>query len=398
MVREVSWSNIRDKLNIGHFDAAAHLIALGRSPRASDFGHIKVPMMAAVQLGGERQRHHVLPACTRLCARRPRVTSSILMVSAQALARVVAAHKAGREEPLTFGMTFPFSTHNYHLRFCGSGGGRCRPGRGRCCVAGAAAALHGGEPAEPAGGRVLRRRAVESGRGRSRHRSHLHFSRRSLRASPSPPRPAPALCRREPRHRAAPHPRASARGGSSSSRQATAKRSRLCSRRRTPSESHAQAIRRTRDPRSPPPAPTAPTPAHPPGRRPRARRARIRRRAGPALCHNGALGTGAAVARAAGRRQGGVPARPLRCLLMAGPSVIEASADGVSAICRTKVRSRRHRGASRGLEHQARIVWGRASHRVEDMLFGIMPCQRHRGMSLEPQNWPTIFPPRRGTP
>ena len=27
---------------------------------------------------------------------------------------------------------------------------------------------------------------------------------------------------------------------------------------------------------------------------------------------------------------------------------------------------------------------------VEDMLFGIMPCQRHRGMLPEPQNWPTI--------
>ena len=27
LVREVSWSNVRDKLNIGHFDPAAHLIA-----------------------------------------------------------------------------------------------------------------------------------------------------------------------------------------------------------------------------------------------------------------------------------------------------------------------------------------------------------------------------------
>jgi NitT/TauT family transport system ATP-binding protein len=45
------------------------------------------------------------------------------MVSARALARVVAQRKAKGEEPLTFGMTFPFSTHNYHLRFWMAAGG-----------------------------------------------------------------------------------------------------------------------------------------------------------------------------------------------------------------------------------------------------------------------------------
>jgi len=34
LVREVSWSNVRDKLNIGIFDAA-HLLARWQSPRAS---------------------------------------------------------------------------------------------------------------------------------------------------------------------------------------------------------------------------------------------------------------------------------------------------------------------------------------------------------------------------
>ena len=45
------------------------------------------------------------------------------MVTAKALARVVAQRKARGEEPLTFGMTFPFSTHNYHLRFWMAAGG-----------------------------------------------------------------------------------------------------------------------------------------------------------------------------------------------------------------------------------------------------------------------------------
>jgi NitT/TauT family transport system ATP-binding protein len=45
------------------------------------------------------------------------------MVSARALKRVVDARKAKSEAPLAFGMTFPFSTHNYHIRFWMAAGG-----------------------------------------------------------------------------------------------------------------------------------------------------------------------------------------------------------------------------------------------------------------------------------
>src|SRR5262249_60098724 len=45
------------------------------------------------------------------------------MVTARALANIVAARRRRGEEPLTFGMTFPFSTHNYHLRFWMAAGG-----------------------------------------------------------------------------------------------------------------------------------------------------------------------------------------------------------------------------------------------------------------------------------
>jgi NitT/TauT family transport system ATP-binding protein len=45
------------------------------------------------------------------------------MATAQALARVVAVRRKGGAEPLTFGMTFPFSTHNYQLRFWMAAGG-----------------------------------------------------------------------------------------------------------------------------------------------------------------------------------------------------------------------------------------------------------------------------------
>ncbi len=45
------------------------------------------------------------------------------MVTALALSRVVAARRNSGTEPLTFGMTFPFSTHNYQLRFWMAAGG-----------------------------------------------------------------------------------------------------------------------------------------------------------------------------------------------------------------------------------------------------------------------------------
>jgi NitT/TauT family transport system ATP-binding protein len=45
------------------------------------------------------------------------------MASAHALAHVIAARKVRGLEPLTFGMTFPFSNHNYQLRFWMAAGG-----------------------------------------------------------------------------------------------------------------------------------------------------------------------------------------------------------------------------------------------------------------------------------
>jgi ABC-type nitrate/sulfonate/bicarbonate transport system substrate-binding protein len=168
LVREVSWSNIRDKLNIGLFDAA-HLIAPVAIASSLGIGHVKVPIVAPFGLGVNGNAITVSPALygaiaaaaaalaseasgqrghsqVRAPDTRPEPGSSaraalaseasgqrghsevhgnILdpMVSARALARVVAGRKATGEEPLTFGMTFPFSTHNYHLRFWMAAGG-----------------------------------------------------------------------------------------------------------------------------------------------------------------------------------------------------------------------------------------------------------------------------------
>ena len=122
LVREVSWSNIRDKLNIGLFDAA-HLIAPVAIASSLGLGHVKVPIVAPFGLGVNGNAITVSPALYQALA--AAADGDILdpMVTAKALARVVAQRKARGAEPLTFGMTFPFSTHNYHLRFWMAAGG-----------------------------------------------------------------------------------------------------------------------------------------------------------------------------------------------------------------------------------------------------------------------------------
>jgi ABC-type nitrate/sulfonate/bicarbonate transport system substrate-binding protein len=122
LIREVSWSNIRDKLNIGLFDAA-HLIAPVAIASSLGLGHIKVPIVAPFGLGVNGNAITVSP--TLHAALRDAADGNMRdpMVTAIALSKVVAARKAKGQEPLTFGMTFPFSTHNYHLRFWMAAGG-----------------------------------------------------------------------------------------------------------------------------------------------------------------------------------------------------------------------------------------------------------------------------------
>ena len=61
LVREVSWSNVRDKLNIGLFDAA-HLIAPVAIASSLGLGHIKVPIVAPFGLGVNGNAITVSPA------------------------------------------------------------------------------------------------------------------------------------------------------------------------------------------------------------------------------------------------------------------------------------------------------------------------------------------------
>src|SRR5258705_10427459 len=122
LVREVSWSNVRDKLNIGLFDAA-HLLAPVAIASSLGLGHVKVPIAAPFNLGLNGNAITVSPALHADIMNEISGDPFDPMATALGLARVVAKRRKSGAEPLTFGMTFPFSTHNYQLRFWMAAGG-----------------------------------------------------------------------------------------------------------------------------------------------------------------------------------------------------------------------------------------------------------------------------------
>src|SRR5262245_64512649 len=87
LIREVSWSNVRDKLNIGLFDAA-HLLAPVAIASSLGIGHIKVPILAPFNLGLNGNAITVSPALYAALADGAAGDLADPMVSARALARV----------------------------------------------------------------------------------------------------------------------------------------------------------------------------------------------------------------------------------------------------------------------------------------------------------------------
>lgn len=122
LAREVSWSNVRDKLNIGMFDAA-HLLAPMAIASSLGLNCAKVPIITPFSLAMNGNAITVSPT---LYAELQTVADGDLAdpaSSARALARVARRRKESGAELMTFGMTFPFSSHNYLLRHWMASGG-----------------------------------------------------------------------------------------------------------------------------------------------------------------------------------------------------------------------------------------------------------------------------------
>ena len=115
LIREVSWANIRDKLILGHFDAA-HMLAPFVIATSLGLGHVRVPLIApfALNLNGNAitLSNELFLEMVTVLGRAPEGP----IETSKALARIVAKRRETGGAPLAFGMVFPFSTHSYLLR------------------------------------------------------------------------------------------------------------------------------------------------------------------------------------------------------------------------------------------------------------------------------------------
>jgi ABC-type nitrate/sulfonate/bicarbonate transport system substrate-binding protein len=122
LVQEVSWSNIRDRLSIGQYQAA-HLLAPMALAATLGLRQMKRPTIAALNLAMNGNAITISPKLYERLASVAQGDLSDPSVSARALKTVINLRENRGEEPFTFGMTFPFSTHNYQLRFWMAEGG-----------------------------------------------------------------------------------------------------------------------------------------------------------------------------------------------------------------------------------------------------------------------------------
>jgi NitT/TauT family transport system ATP-binding protein len=123
LVKDVSWANVRDRLAFRQFDIAhmlspmpvASMLGLGSNPS---------PTITPFSLG---RGGNAITLSTRLYERmREKAELPIgasALDNAQALAGALADMRARGEPTPTFGMTYPFSSHNYEFRYWLAAGG-----------------------------------------------------------------------------------------------------------------------------------------------------------------------------------------------------------------------------------------------------------------------------------
>ena len=123
LIRDVSWANIRDRLAFRQFDVAhmlapmpvASMLGLGSnpSPTFTPFALGRGGNAITLSIGLYRD----MQAAAGLAGAEDALTN------ARALKRLIDMRKRNGDKPLVFGMTYPFSSHNYEFRYwLGAGG------------------------------------------------------------------------------------------------------------------------------------------------------------------------------------------------------------------------------------------------------------------------------------
>ncbi len=117
LVRDVSWSNIRDRLAFRQFDAA-HLLGPMAIASQLGLGSNPYPVIAPFSLGlGGNAVTLSLRLFEAMREAAGEADRDEPAAHARALARVVRRRAAAGLPPLTFGVTYPFSSHKYEFRF-----------------------------------------------------------------------------------------------------------------------------------------------------------------------------------------------------------------------------------------------------------------------------------------
>jgi NitT/TauT family transport system ATP-binding protein len=116
LVRETSWANIRDRIVVGHFDAA-HMLGPMAIASTLGIGHLKVPMAAPLSLGLGGNAITVSNALWQAMSAAGAELGCDARTQGEALSKVVRARERSHKAPLTFAMVYPFSAHNYELRY-----------------------------------------------------------------------------------------------------------------------------------------------------------------------------------------------------------------------------------------------------------------------------------------
>lgn len=114
--REASWANIRDKVCVGALDGA-HMLAGMPIATTLGLGFYKKPMMTAFSMN---LNGNAVTVSNRLYQQLLEIDASVVTApldSSRVLKRLVDKNQTAGLAPLTFAMVYPYSNHNYELRY-----------------------------------------------------------------------------------------------------------------------------------------------------------------------------------------------------------------------------------------------------------------------------------------
>ncbi|MBD3775553.1 MAG: ABC transporter substrate-binding protein [Thiotrichales bacterium] len=116
LCREVSWSNIRDKLVFGEYHAA-HMLAPMLMSTTLGLGSVKRPLVTAYSFG---LNGNAISVSNALYEEMSRYESQLVLKpekSASVIKKVIRARQQSGAPKLRFAVVFPFSMHQYLLRY-----------------------------------------------------------------------------------------------------------------------------------------------------------------------------------------------------------------------------------------------------------------------------------------